>query len=167
MDEAAAMARGAQIHLLLEHLPAAGTDGAGAILAAAGLPAGDALPALLSEAQAVLAAHPALFARDTLAEVALTADLPDPGLRLHGAVDRLVVAPDRVLAVDFKTNATVPDRAEDVPDGLLRQMGAYAAALARIYPDRGIETAILWTRTATLMPLPPGLTARALAAARP
>jgi ATP-dependent helicase/nuclease subunit A len=33
-------------------------------------------------------------------------------------------------------------------------MGAYAAALALIYPGRAIDTAILWTRTATLMPLP-------------
>ncbi len=59
-----------------------------------------------------------------------------------------------MTAVDFKTNAAVPDRPEDVPEGLLRQMGAYAAALARIYPDRPVETALLWTRTARLMPLP-------------
>jgi ATP-dependent helicase/nuclease subunit A len=33
-------------------------------------------------------------------------------------------------------------------------MGAYAAALGLIYPGRRIDTALLWTRTATLMPLP-------------
>jgi ATP-dependent helicase/nuclease subunit A len=42
----------------------------------------------------------------------------------------------------------VPDRPEDVPEGLLRQMGAYAEMLARSIPDRRIGTAILWSRTA-------------------
>ena len=56
--------------------------------------------------------------------------------------------------MDFKTNAMVPDTVADCPDGLLRQMGAYAHALGQLYPDRRIETAILWTRTATLMRLP-------------
>ena len=59
-----------------------------------------------------------------------------------------------MLAVDFKTNATVPDTPAEVPAGLLAQMGAYAVALAQIYPDRRIDLAILWTRTATLMDLP-------------
>jgi ATP-dependent helicase/nuclease subunit A len=50
-----------------------------------------------------------------------------------------------------------------VPEGLLRQMGAYAEALRQIYPATRIETAILWTRTATLMPLPPDIVSAALA----
>ena len=40
-----------------------------------------------------------------------------------------------------------------VPEGLLRQMGAYAAALTQIYPDHQIDTAILWTAALQLMPL--------------
>ena len=39
-------------------------------------------------------------------------------------------------------------RPSAVPEGILRQMGAYRAALAAIWPDRRVETAILWTRTA-------------------
>jgi len=42
----------------------------------------------------------------------------------------------------------------EVPDGILRQLGAYRAALARIYPNRTVETAILWTGPATLMTIP-------------
>jgi ATP-dependent helicase/nuclease subunit A len=49
-----------------------------------------------------------------------------------------------------------------VPEGLLRQMGAYAAAFGQIYPDRRIETFILWTRTATLMPLDADIVSAAL-----
>jgi len=73
---------------------------------------------------------------------------------LFGVIDRLLIWPDRVLAVDFKTNSAVPDSAQATPEGLLRQMGAYSLALGQIYPNRKIETAILWTKTARLMPLP-------------
>jgi ATP-dependent helicase/nuclease subunit A len=51
---------------------------------------------------------------------------------------------------------------QDVPSGLLRQMGAYAAALAQIYPDRQVEVAILWTRTGQLMLLPCDIVGSAL-----
>ncbi|CAM5304233.1 double-strand break repair helicase AddA [Frigidibacter albus] len=92
---------------------------------------------------------------DTLAEVEITAHLPELGGRLvHGILDRLWIGEDRVLAIDYKSNAVVPARPEDVPPGILRQMGAYAAALAQIYPGRRIDTAILWTRSGLLMPLP-------------
>jgi ATP-dependent helicase/nuclease subunit A len=59
----------------------------------------------------------------------------------------------------------VPDVVGDCPVGLLRQMGAYAHALSPLYPDRQIETAILWTRTATLMRLPHGSVSGALLSA--
>jgi len=60
----------------------------------------------------------------------------------------------------------VPDTPDAVPEGLLRQMGAYAAALGDIYPDREIETALLWTRTGGLMPLPHALVTAAWGRAR-
>jgi ATP-dependent helicase/nuclease subunit A len=106
-----------------------------------------------------------LFAPGTLAEVEISAALPlGPGLRALGAIDRLVVARDRVVAVDFKTNAVVPERPEDVPEGILRQLGAYEAMLREVYPGRTIETAVLWTRRATLMTLPPEIVRYALGA---
>ena len=36
-------------------------------------------------------------------------------------------------------------------------MGAYAAALKQIFPDRRVETAILWTASGQFMPLPEAL----------
>ncbi|WP_424972142.1 double-strand break repair helicase AddA [Dinoroseobacter sp. S76] len=164
LDKAAAMARGDRIHRLLEHLPAlTRTDWSAS--APALLEGAEDSAACLAEAQAVLDAPDLaeLFAPDTLAEVDLTAPLPSlGGQQMIGTVDRLLVTPDRILAVDFKTNAVVPARPEDVPLGLLRQMGAYAEALSAIYPDRPVETALLWTRTATLMPLPHKLVIAAL-----
>jgi ATP-dependent helicase/nuclease subunit A len=98
-------------------------------------------------------------------EVALAAPLGPT--RILGRIDRLLVAPDRVLAVDFKSNRAVPATPAETPEAILRQMGAYAAALALLYPGRAIETAIVWTRTPALMTLPPALTAAALARALP
>ena len=59
----------------------------------------------------------------------------------------------------------VPERVEDVPEGILRQMAAYDAALRQVHPDKAVEVAILWTRTARLMPVPPEMLREALARA--
>lgn len=72
---------------------------------------------------------------------------------LHGFIDRLIVADDHVLAVDFKSNRITPDRPNQTPEGVLRQLGAYRWMLRAIYPDRPVHTAILWTQTRELMPL--------------
>jgi ATP-dependent helicase/nuclease subunit A len=167
-DEEASLRRGRQTHRLLEHLPAYPQSEwpriAPALLAHGEDAASpEEAAALLAEVSRILT-NPALaplFAPDTLAEVPLTATLF--GRPLIGTIDRLIVAPDRILVVDFKTNAVVPTTSEEVPDGILRQMGAYATALAAIYPGRRIDTAILWTRTATLMPIPNDMVMAALA----
>jgi ATP-dependent helicase/nuclease subunit A len=104
-----------------------------------------------------------LFDDTALTEVAISAPLDAlGGQRIHGSIDRLIVSQDRVLAVDYKTNAIVPDGPDSCPEGILRQMGAYAAALAAVYPEKRIETAILWTQTASLMPLPHDLVMQSL-----
>ena len=115
---------------------------------------------LLSEALAVITAHPMLFTATALTEVEITATLL--GQPMLGTIDRLIVEPDRILAIDYKSNRTLPATPDQTPDGILRQMGAYAAALAQIYPDRRVETAILWTRHAQLMPLDPDIVSAAL-----
>ncbi len=170
LDEAAATRRGRQIHRLLELLPdlprADWPARAAQLLGSGPDAAGEEETALLlAEAQKVLdkPALAPLFASDALVEVPISAPLG--AQRLHGVIDRLILAPDHILAVDFKTNAELPDRPEDTPEALLRQMGAYAHALALLYPDRRIDTALLWTRTATLMPLPHALVSAALARA--
>ena len=80
-----------------------------------------------------------------------------------GAIDRLIIAPDHILAVDFKSNAVVPRDVGEVPEGILRQMGAYAHMLGQIYPDRRIETAVLWTKAPRLMRLDPEIVRQAFA----
>jgi len=159
-NTAAALARGTLLHRLLEHLPAQPRAAWPALAAALGGP--DAA-ALLAEAERVLAAPELafLFAPGTLAEVEIAA------APILGTIDRLVIAPDRVLAADFKSNRVVPATPEAVPEGLLRQMGAYDAALAAAFPGRRIETALVWTGPARLMRLPPDLVRRAWSAVAP
>ncbi|MFC4218406.1 double-strand break repair helicase AddA [Pseudophaeobacter arcticus] len=161
LDEEVAKARGSRLHLLLEHLPAQ-PDAEWAKLTDLLLPEAPDGADLLAEARAVLE-NPELshiFAPEALAEVPITAQLGKQ--RLYGIIDRLIVTADRVLAVDFKSNAQVPKSARHCPKGLLRQMAAYGHALAQIYPDRQIETALLWTRNASLMSLPHDLVTDAL-----
>ncbi|WP_146347697.1 double-strand break repair helicase AddA [Falsiphaeobacter marinintestinus] len=166
-DEDAAKLRGTRVHLLLEHLPAMPpSEWSGLVDRLLPDCDTDVRVDLQNEAQRVLTdpefSH--VFSPEALAEVPITATLRHQ--RIHGVIDRLIVTDDSVLAIDFKTNATVPARAEDTPDGLLRQMGAYAEALRQIYPDRSVEVAILWTRDSVLMRLPHDLVTGALLRAR-
>ena len=85
-----------------------------------------------------------LFGAESLAEAPIAATLED-GRVVAGTVDRLVVAPDRVRVVDFKTGRQVPATAAEVPSSHRQQMEAYAAALTVIFPGRRIETALLYT----------------------
>ena len=172
-DRDAAMLRGTRLHLLLEHLPDhPQTEWPGlarTLLAGAegGLPDAEDLDDLLAEAEDLIKA-PALDAvlrpapgTQVLPEVAVTTPLPD-GRILNGIIDRLVVAPDHVMAVDYKTNSAVPATPEATPEGILRQMAAYRLALRGIWTDRPVRVAVLWTQTAELMELPDAVMDKAL-----
>ncbi|WP_299983585.1 double-strand break repair helicase AddA [uncultured Ruegeria sp.] len=162
-DEETAKLRGTQLHLLLEHLPAVSQNQWPQLCTRLLADMQDVeRQELLNEATAVLTADHLrpVFAPEALAEIPVSADLN--GRRMHGVIDRLVVTKGEVHVIDFKSNATVPDSPETCPEGLLRQMGAYAHALSQIYPEHRIRSAILWTRTAHLMWLPHDMVTSAL-----
>ncbi|MCR8724488.1 double-strand break repair helicase AddA [Frigidibacter sp. ROC022] len=168
-----ALLRGTHLHLLLEHLPHHPPEswaevGAALLRAEDEAPPDDRIPELLAEARGVLESDELawLFAPGTLAEVDVTAELPDlGGRRILGRIDRLIREPGRVLAVDFKSNRVVPERVEDVPEGILIQLGAYAAALRQIFPGDVVEVAVLWTQGPRLMRLPHEIVTGALQSA--
>jgi ATP-dependent helicase/nuclease subunit A len=104
--------------------------------------------------------HPdfaALFGPGSQAEVPLIGLIG--GQALSGQIDRLVVAEDRVLIVDYKSLRPPPDSEHAVAPIYLRQLAAYQAALERIYPDREIRCALLWTEGPRLMPISPEILA--------
>lgn len=143
--------RGTLIHRLLEHLPlTAPTDRLTYGLRLIERNDPDLVAEVIKLLDTPALAH--LWDRAALTEVDVTADIPGIG-RIHGAIDRLLIMPDHVLAVDYKSNAIVPETPAQTPDGLLRQMAAYDHALRQIFPDHAVQVAILWTQTADFMPL--------------
>ncbi len=106
-----------------------------------------------------------VFGPGSRAEVALTGSAPDlpPGVAINGRIDRLVVTPEKVLVVDYKTNRPAPDSVESVDPAYVLQAAVYVAVLKRLYPDRPVEAALVWTDGPKLMPIPETLLAAALA----
>ncbi|MGI8944181.1 MAG: 3'-5' exonuclease, partial [Qipengyuania sp.] len=156
---AKAAQRGVLIHALLERLPQIGPERREALgrqwlgKHAPELPEGD-REELLERSLAVLTtgSFGDIFEPNALAEVPLAATVE--GRVVAGIADRLLVTPEKVRVVDFKTARRPPFSLEQVPGSTLRQMAAYVAALQKIYPGREVEAAVLYTQTPQLIVLP-------------
>jgi ATP-dependent helicase/nuclease subunit A len=101
-----------------------------------------------------------LWGKDAQAEVPVVGLIG--GHALSGQIDRLVATEREILIVDYKTVRPPPDSDTDVAPLYLQQLAIYRAALERIYPDRPIACAILWTAGPRLMPISPDLLTRHL-----
>ncbi len=160
-----AIQRGILLHTLIERLPevppSARAHAADQWLAVQAPDLSAATRAAWAAEACAVLAHPdwaALFGPGSLAEAPFSAVI-DGGLVIAGTVDRLLVTSDDVLIVDYKTGAQVPDSAADVAPAYLRQMAAYAAAMAVIFPGRRIGAALLYTAAPRLIALPTDLLA--------
>ena len=161
--------RGLLVHRLLQSLPELPVEGReGAARRFLALPThaltADEQDDIRRDTLAVLD-HPdfaALFGPDSQAEVPLVGLIPASTGTSHvlsAQIDRLVVAEKRVLIVDYKTLRPPPTTEDEVAPIYLLQLAAYQAALARIYPDREIRCALLWTEGPRLMPISPEILA--------
>lgn len=95
-----------------------------------------------------------LFAPGSRAEVALAGRLirtDNSPVLVSGRIDRLVVTATEVRIVDYKTNHNPPRKLIDAPPAYIRQLALYRGVLARLYPDRSVRAALLWTETLELM----------------
>ena len=160
-DQSAAR-RGVLMHKLLERLPELVPDqrmaAALAWLARVGAEFADAERKDMAQAALAVLAHPdwqELFSPAALAEVPIAALV---GTRVvAGTIDRLLITPERIWLVDFKTARRPPASLDDVPDAILRQMAAYVAALEASFPGRTVEAALLYTQAPHLIAIPPSI----------
>jgi ATP-dependent helicase/nuclease subunit A len=156
--------RGTLLHRLLERLPevpvAAREAAALAWLArmAADM-AADERTAMVRSALAVVAEPQwqAVFGPGSLGEVPIAALV---GTRMvNGTIDRLLITPDMIQIIDFKTDRRPPDDLDAIPVAYVRQMAAYVAALKVIHPGRSVAAALLYTASPRLFALPDDLLA--------
>jgi ATP-dependent helicase/nuclease subunit A len=96
----------------------------------------------------------AVFAPGSRAEVSIVGRLDRPGrppALVSGQIDRLVVTPDEVLIIDYKTNHAPPRSLGEAPRSYVRQLALYRAVLKKLYPQLPVRAALLWTETPELM----------------
>lgn len=145
----AAAERGKLLHSLFERLPEVAPEGRSAAAQAwlerqGGVADAKAREELVRTVLGILndPVLAELFGPDALAEAPVAAVVGEDVV--NGVIDRLVVGADTVRLVDFKTGR-VPQAEGDISPSHLRQMAAYAAAIAVIFPDHSIEASLLYT----------------------
>lgn len=96
-----------------------------------------------------------LFTPAARAEVPVVGEVTIDGQHyaISGQIDRLLVEENRVLIVDYKTNRPPVLDESKIPAAYHHQMRAYKLLLQKIYPDKKIETALLWTAVPYLLPI--------------
>lgn len=92
-----------------------------------------------------------IFSAGSLAEIPISGWVD--GQLVSGQIDRIIVRDKDVLIIDYKTNRPPPLDTKDIPEIYIRQMKAYAATIRKIYPDKEVRCALLWTDGARLMPV--------------
>jgi ATP-dependent helicase/nuclease subunit A len=156
---ALALAKGRMVHALLQHLPEipeqARATAAAVYIAQAAATLGPEAQAGIRDSVLKILDDPELkplFGPGSRAEAPITGVVGE--LEIGGLIDRLAVGSSKILIADYKTDRQPPDRPEAIPAAYLRQLAAYRALLAQIYPHHAIQCALVWTETATPMPIP-------------
>ena len=158
--------RGDLIHRLLERLPDMATadrpEAAARMLSRERDLDTNQRAEMIAAAFAVLddARFAPVFGPGSRPEVALTGSVG--ATAVSGRMDRLVVTPDRVLVVDYKTNRPAPARIEDADPAYVLQLAVYVSILNDLYPDRAVEAALVWTDGPRLMTVPQAMMDAAL-----
>jgi ATP-dependent helicase/nuclease subunit A len=161
---ATALAKGRMVHALLQHLPDIAPPDRGRAAAAyvaqtavdlsAAERAGicDSVLNILQDPELKM-----LFEPGSRAEAPITGVAGDT--EIGGLIDRLAVGARKILVADYKTDRQPPPNPGSIPPAYLRQLAAYRALLAQIYPAHHIQCVLIWTETASPMRVPESLLA--------
>ena len=93
----------------------------------------------------VFNAFPEIFDAYSLSEVSITLD--DGQI---GRMDRVRITEQNIDIYDFKTDANVP---HTLPKQYQKQVRRYMMAMQRLYPEHKVNGYIIWTKTASIMPI--------------
>jgi ATP-dependent helicase/nuclease subunit A len=162
-DRQMALARGRIVHRLMQSLPdiqpVRRQDALERYLAGA---AKDFLPAQQAEiAQQVFAVlddprFAEVFAPGSRPEVPIVGRIARAGAdpaEIAGQVDRLIVTADAVLIADYKTDRVIPRELGEVQP-YVRQLALYRGVLARLYPEKTVRAALIFTSGPALVEVP-------------
>jgi ATP-dependent helicase/nuclease subunit A len=167
-----AIARGLAVHRLMQSLPDVPperrADAARRFFARHDRLAEPERETIIGQVLAILSdpRFAALFGPGSRAEVSIAGRYR--GRPVAGQVDRLVVAPGAVLIADYKSNRPAPqnlDQCRERYGSYVKQLALYRDVLRRVFADRPVRAALLWTETLELMELPAILLDEALNAA--
>ncbi|MCO4317292.1 double-strand break repair helicase AddA [Phyllobacterium sp. 21LDTY02-6] len=162
-DPSFAIRRGTVVHALLQTLPrlplSERLSAAQRYLARAAFDWPDAeIEQVLTSVFAVMdePRFAAVFAPGSRAEIAImgTLTIRDKAHAVSGVLDRLAVAGDRALIVDYKTNRPAPSELREVPPAYIAQLGLYRRLLQPLYPGKSVEAALLFTEGPRLIDIP-------------
>jgi len=149
-DRKAALRRGRLIHGLLQTLPEIADTSRETVARRFLARAPDVSAAEVDEMIAVTLrtledpAFSEIFAPGGRSEAAIVGALPG-GQMVNGRVDRLIIQPDQVLIIDYKTDRPAPKDAQAVETAYWVQMAAYRAVLVTLFPGRPVRCALLYT----------------------
>lgn len=153
--------RGIMVHRLLQSLPDVApdrrADAAASFLArhVADWP-DETRTELAQRTLALIHAFAPLFGPGSSAEVPLVGRVAlkdGTPVGVSGQIDRLVISEREILIADFKTTRTPPGSVAETPKAYLRQLALYRALLLKLYPERRVRAALVWTETPEMMEL--------------
>ena len=108
-----------------------------------------------------------IFAPGSRAEVPIVGRIARAGaatIKVSGQADRLAMTADAILIADYKTDRAVPRGPEDAPAPYVGQLALYRAVLSRLYPNKTVRAALLFTQEPCLLEISAEAMDKALAA---
>ena len=93
-----------------------------------------------------------LFSHNSIPEVPFSFKVKNR--LINGQIDRLVIMNNELLIIDYKTDAIIPKKINDIDSSYLMQMSIYYFAMKEIYPLKKLRCSFLWTKNPSIMNIP-------------
>lgn len=80
-----------------------------------------------------------------------TIDIHGTPVSINGQIDRLIETPEAMVILDYKTGHHVPASPDAISENYRVQLKTYHALVSRLYPEKTVRCALLWTGVPLLM----------------